>query len=270
MQTSLELIRWFIKQTMAAKPRSLRVEGIILRHREWGEADRLLTIYTRELGKIWAIAKGVRKPHSRKGGHLEPFMRSNLLLARGRTFYILTQAEAIASYLPLREDLILLGIASYNIELLDRFVYEEEENRALFRLLESTLDRLARGDDPDLVTRYYEIRLLDHVGFRPQLFRCVGCDEEIQPEDQFFSPLRGGAICPSCGQRETEARPVSLQALKYLRHFQRSSYRDATRANIGSATNKELENLMQYYFTYILERRLNSLDFLRHVRQRGS
>ncbi len=255
---------------MPSKPRSLRVEGIILRHREWGEADRLLTIYTRELGKIPAIAKGVRKPRSRKGGHLEPFMRSSLLVARGRTFYILTQAEAIDNYPNLREDLTLLSMASYLVELLDRFIYDEEENRALYRLLRDSLNRLNRGDDADLVSRYYEIRLLDQVGFRPQLFRCADCEQTIQPQDQFLSPQQGGALCPSCGARAGEARPISMQALKYLRHFQRSSYRDATRANIGSATEGELEALMYYYLTYILERRLNSPGFLQQVRRHKS
>ena len=78
---------------MAAKQRSLKVEGIVLRHREWGEADRMLTLFTRELGKVQALAKGIRKPRSRKAGHVEPFSRATLLLARGRSFFILTQAD---------------------------------------------------------------------------------------------------------------------------------------------------------------------------------
>ena len=252
---------------MPSKPRSLRAEGIILRHREWGEADRLLTIYTRELGKIPAIAKGVRKPRSRKGGHLEPFMRSNLLLARGRTFYILTQAEAVDIYPALREDLTLLGIASYMVELIDRFLYDEEENRGLYRILKNSLEHLDRGDDPDLVSHYFEIRLLDQVGYRPQLFRCAQCEEEIQPEDQFLSPQQGGALCPSCGARAVEARPISMQALKYLRHFQRSSFQDAARAQISDHLNTEIENLMYYYLTYVLERKLNSPEFIRRMRR---
>ena len=80
---------------MPAKERSLRVEGIILQHSDWGEADRLLTIYTRELGKVRVLAKGVRKPRSRKAGHIEPFTRTVLLLARGRDLFILTQAEML-------------------------------------------------------------------------------------------------------------------------------------------------------------------------------
>jgi len=251
---------------MAAKPRSLRVEGIVLRHREWGEADRLLTLYTRELGKVSAVAKGVRKLRSRKAGHLEPFMRSSLLMARGRSFFVLTQAEALAPLIPLRDDLELLGYASYIAELLDRFTYEEEENRALYRLISNSLTRLNRGDAPDIVVRYYEIRLLDLIGFRPQLFNCVECEEQIQAEDQFFSAAGGGVLCPNCGSTVSEARPVSMQALRYLRHFQRSSYQDARRARIEPQVMAEIERLMNYYLTYLLESGLNTPAFLRRVR----
>jgi DNA repair protein RecO (recombination protein O) len=252
---------------MAAKWRSIRVEGIVLSHRDWGEADRHLTLFTRELGKVQAIAKGVRKPRSRKAGHIEPFTRANLLLARGRTFFILTQAEALDMHNAVRQDLELVGLAAYIVELLIRFTYDGDENRSLYRLLKNTLSRLDRGDDPEVVLRYYEIRLLDYVGFRPKLFECVRCEQEIQPEDQFFSPKLGGALCPSCGAREPEARPVSMPALKYLRHFQRSSYADASRARLPVETATELERLMHYYLTYVLESNLKTPAFIRRVRK---
>lgn len=251
---------------MAAKPRSLRVEAIVIRHRDWGEADRMLTLFTREMGKLSAVAKGVRKPRSRKAGHLEPFMRSSLLLARGRSFFVLTQAESIAPYIALRDDLVLVGYASYIAELLDRFTYDEEENSALYRLLSNSLTRLNRGDNPETVVRYFEIRLLDHTGFRPQLFNCAQGEEQIQPEDQFFSAAQGGALCPKCGVTASDAKPISMQALKYLRHFQRSSYKDASRGRVAPRVMTEIERLMNYYLTYLLERGLNTPSFLRRVR----
>jgi len=254
---------------MPAQERSIRTEGVVLRHSDWGEADRILTIFTRQLGKVQAIAKGIRKPRSRKAGHLEPFMHTSMLLARGRDLLILTQAEAVDVFEPLRQDLVLLGYAAYVIELLDRFTYEEGENRSLYNLLVHTLARLSRGDNPDLVSRYYEIRLLDLVGFRPQLVNCAQCDAVIQAQDQYFSAERGGALCPACGRKDPAARPISITALKYLRHFQRSSYRAAGRAQIPGAIFGEIENLMQHYLTYLLERGLNSPAFLRRVKRQA-
>jgi DNA repair protein RecO (recombination protein O) len=252
---------------MPPKERSIRAEGIVLRHSDWGEADRILTIFTRQLGKVTAIAKGIRKPRSRKAGHLEPFSRTSMLLAHGRDLLILTQAEAIDVFEPLRQDLVLLGYTSYVIELLDRFTYEEGENRPLYNLLARTLLRLSRGDNPDLVTRYYEMRLLDLVGFRPQLVNCAQCGSVIQAQDQYFSAEKGGALCPACGRKDPAARPVSMTALKYLRHFQRCNYRQAARAQIPSVIFGEIENLMQHYLTYLLERGLNSPSFLRRVKR---
>jgi DNA repair protein RecO (recombination protein O) len=255
---------------MPVKERSIRAVGVILRHSNFGEADRLLTIFTREMGKVRAIAKGVRKTRSRKAGHVEPFTRSNLQLARGRDLMILTQVEAIDVHPNFRDDLVLLGYASYLIELLDRATYDEEENRPLYNLIARSLTRLDRGDDPNLVSRYYELRLLDYVGFRPQLFTCTQCKNEIQPEDQFFSAVRGGVLCPKCGQRDPDARRISMLTLKFLRHLQRSSYREAARATISPTVYNEMEILMYYYLTHTLERGLNTPSFLRRVRQEQS
>jgi len=250
------------------KFRSFRVDAVVLRHSDYGEADRLLTLYTRQLGKARAIAKGARKIASRKAGHVEPFTHVRLQLAKGRDTLIVTQADTVDAYLPLRDDLILTSQASYVLELLDRFTYEDEtENSAIFRLLTDTLSRLASSLDVWLVTRYYEMRLLDHVGFRPQLFECANCGREIKPEDQFFSFGAGGVICPSCGRGLPNIKPITVDTLKYLRHFQRSSFADASRAKPGPEVQKEAESLMQGYFTYLLERELNTPGFLKKIRK---
>ena len=247
--------------------RSFRAEAVVLRHSDFGEADRLLTLYTREHGKVRAIAKGARKIASRKAGHLEPFTRVKLQLARGRDLFIVTQAETIDAYPSLREDLTLTGYAAYVLELLDRFVPDEETAvPSLFRLLTETLSRLATESTPWLTVRSYEMRLLDFLGFRPQLFECANCKNEIQAEDQFFSAALGGAVCPRCGQGLPGLWPISQEALKYLRHFQRSEYRTATRARPDEATQKEVETVMQGYFQYLLERELNTPGFIKHVK----
>ena len=248
------------------RSRTVLAQAVVLRHADWGEADRLVTLYTRDQGKVRAIVKGARKPTSRKAGHLEPFTLVKLQLARGRELFIVNQADTLEAYLPLREDLELTGHASYVVELLDRFSYEEEApNPTLFRLLTGTLKRLAVQEDAWLAIRYYEMRLLDHLGFRPQLFACANCGREIQPEDQFFSFRAGGVICPRCGTGLPNLGAIGVDTLKYLRHFQRSSYHEAARARPSTVVRQEAEALMQGYFTYLLERELNSPGFLRRV-----
>jgi DNA repair protein RecO (recombination protein O) len=254
---------------MPSRERVSRSEAIVLRHIDWGEADRLLWLFTRETGKIRVVAKGVRKPRSRKAGHLEPFTRVNLLLAQGRDLPIVTQAEMIESHLPLRENLRRMGYAAYVVELLDRFTYEEGENIALYRLLADTLERLCSEPDPAFVVRYYELRLLDLVGFRPQLFQCVECENPIGPENQFFSAAQGGLICPKCSEKVPGRRSITVDAVRFLRHMQRSSFPEAARLPLKETVDQELENLMQHYFTYLLERGLNTPAFLSLIDKKG-
>jgi DNA repair protein RecO (recombination protein O) len=250
------------------KFRSFRVDAVVLRHSDYGEADRLLTLFTRQRGKMRAIAKGARKIASRKAGHIEPFTQVKLQLAKGKDIFLITQADTVNAYLPLRDDLILTSQAAYVLELLDRFSYEDEtEHPSTFRLLTETLARLSSTPRAAawLVLRYYEMRLLDHVGFRPQLFECANCGRAIQPEDQFFSFSAGGVICPRCGRGLPHLHNISVETLKYLRHFQRSSYAEATRARPSPEVRQEAESLMQGYFTYLLERELNTPGFLKKI-----
>jgi DNA repair protein RecO (recombination protein O) len=247
--------------------RSFRVEAVVLRHADWGEADRLLTLYTRERGKVRAIAKGARKIRSRKAGHLEPFTRVTLQLARGHDLLIVTQADTLDAYLPIHENLVKTGHAAYLVELLDRFTYEDDtENYSIFRLLTEAMAHLEKEADPWLAIRYYEVRLLDLLGYRPHLFECANCGREIKAEDQFFSAAQGGVLCPACGMSLPGTWNVSVEALKYLRHFQRSSYSEAQRARPAPEVQNEVEALLQRYVTYLLERALNSPDFIRQIK----
>lgn len=250
-----------------AEQHSFRVEGVVLRHADWGETDRLLTLYTRERGKVRAVAKGARKIRSRKAGHLEPFTRVTLQLARSHDLPIVTQADTLDAYLPIHENLVKTGQASYIVELLDRFTYEDDtENYGIFRLLTEVLSRLEKEPDPWLAIRYYEVRLLDLLGYRPNWFECANCGREIKAEDQYFSAARGGVLCPACGKGLPEVWSISVDALKYLRHFQRSSYSEAQRARPSAEIRNEVESLLQRYVTYLLERALNSPRFISQIK----
>jgi DNA repair protein RecO (recombination protein O) len=248
--------------------RSYRTQAIVLGHIEYGEADRILKLFTFKKGKITAIAKGVRKIRSWKAGHLEPFTRVTLFLAKGRNMDIVTQAETVDGYLGLREDLERVAYASYVVEVLDRFTYEEGQNVAIFRLLANTLKRLETHPNPATVVHYYELRLLDLVGFRPQLFNCIDCGKPIREEDQFFSPLAGGVACPRCGKARPEAWPVEKDVLRYFRHLQRSTWEQIEGVTIPPMIEPSLGDLIERYITYILERKLNTPDFLREVQKK--
>lgn len=245
--------------------RSYRTEALVIRHSNFGEADRILTLYSRENGKIRVVAKGVRKLKSRKAGHLEPFTRVQLQLSKGRDLPIVTQAETIEAFPNIRSTLELTAHAAYVLEILDRFTFDEEENRSLYRIAIETLQRLETGVDPFYANRYYELHVLDMLGFKPELFSCVVCRKPIEAVDQYFSSSRGGVVCPQCIGKAEGARPVTVSALKFLRHFQRSDFMEASRAHPDVIIRGEMEDLLQNYISTQLDRRLNTPGFLKAI-----
>ncbi len=247
------------------RERTFRTEAIVIRRSDFGEADRMLTLYSKEFGKISAIAKGARKPQSRKTGHVELFMRSKFFVAKGRNLDIVTQAEMIDSYAGIRADLMRVSYASYAVELLDRFTVEEDRHTGIYDLLANTLSRLAALDNLGLTTRYFELHLLSLVGFRPQLYQCVSCTEAIVEEDQYFSPDMGGFLCPNCRDVDRRAVPVSASAVKVLRYLQTRKWDTVKHLHLRAERQRELERIMRKYILHTLERELKSVDFLHQL-----
>lgn len=253
-----------------SRERTFRSEAIVLKRSDFGEADRLLTLYSREQGKLQAIAKGARKPQSRKTGHVELFMRSNFLFAKGSHLDIITQAELVEAYGPLRLDLVRTTYAAYAVELLDRFTVENDKHVGLYQLLSDGLGWFATSDEMLLPARYYELRLLSLAGFQPQLFSCVGCNQAIMEQDQFFSAELGGLLCPNCRYADGRARPITAVAVKVLRYLQTRPYHTIQGLQLRRPVHTEIEQLMHYYLTHILERQLKSVDFLQRLRQEAA
>ena len=248
-----------------SRERIYRTEAVILNRTDFGEADRLLIFFTPHRGKLRAVAKGARKPSSRKSGHLELFSHSRLMLAKGRNLDIITQAETVEPFLPLRKDLLRTTYAYYAAELTDRFVGDQDENRPVFDLLLAVLGWLCQTDDLALAARYFELRLLALVGYQPQFFQCVNCQTEIEPLINFFHPGEGGVLCPRCGEGRSGTKPLSLNALKVLRFLQTRAYDTVRLLRVRPPLHAELEAIMLHYITYTLERDLKSVDFLHRL-----
>lgn len=198
--------------------RTYRTEGIVLRGRDFGEADRLVTLLAPEHGKLRAVAKGIRRMTSKKAGHLEPFARCTLMLSQGRDLDQIVQVDMLDAYLPLREDLDRYGQACYLTELTDRFSVEGTEHRALYDAFLTALVALAHEADAALVCRWFEMSVLTLNGLSPSWARCAGCGAAVEPGVTYaFDLERGGLLCPACAG--TLARPLLLDtdAVKVLR-----------------------------------------------------
>ena len=250
--------------------RLYRTDAIILRRSDFGEADRLLTVFTPDRGKLRLMAKGVRKITSRKAGHVELFMLTDMLIAHGRTWDIISQAEVVESYRDLREDLDKTSHAYYLAELMDRFTEEHDPNQPLFELLALTLARLSHVDDPSITVRFFEMHLLGLTGFQPQLHFCVACEEVIEPvENNYFHFVDGGVLCPTHGQSRPNAEIIPLPVLKVLRYLQTEPWERAAKLQLTPTTRQQVESLLLGYITFLLERQLKSVDFLKRLRRGG-
>lgn len=261
---------------MPAKSKLYRLEGIVLSRRDYGEADRVVKMLTSERS-VDLLAKGIRKPRSRKAGHLELFSKTQVLVSRVTgSWDIISQAEAVQVRPRLLEDFRLGTYARYVAELVMRF-FEGETDAHLYTLVDDVLARLDAGADPDLLVRWFEQQVLVLAGFRPEWGACVGeregalCRAPLQPRSSDRRPYgmdvgHGGALCPVCYEahrQESAVRALSASALSWLQALQRRDYDDLTQFALPAKTATELARAMEQYVAYHLERRPAALRVLK-------
>jgi DNA repair protein RecO (recombination protein O) len=200
-------------------PGSFKTEGVVLRSIRFGEADRILHLYTAERGRVNAIAKGSRRPRSRFGGRLEPFFRLDLMLHEGRSdLCTVTGAATVDGYPGLRADGAAIDAAARGCDAVLRLLDAEEPNRPAYNLLCRYLglldDRAVGGRDiadAHAVGLAFRLKLLLAAGFAPELGSCARCGEREGIVS--FSGAAGGVVCGSC---EAGGFPVSAEAHRFM------------------------------------------------------
>jgi DNA repair protein RecO (recombination protein O) len=154
------------------------------------------------------------------------------------------------------------------VELLDRFTFSDDVHQGdLYNLLDTTLKHISYDEDIRRAVRYFELYLLDAVGFRPELTECVITREDVEPVDQFFSYAEGGVVAPESRHLALATVPLSVNALKVLRHMQRNPYEKVAALKISPDLHAELERVMLGYMQYTLEKKLQSVDFIQRLRR---
>jgi DNA repair protein RecO (recombination protein O) len=244
-------------------------DAIVLSRFELGEADRVLTLLTPEYGKIRAIARGIRRQTSRLGGSLEPFAELRIALAHGRTFEVVTQVSVGHAWLRMRDSLESAATAWYLAELADRASVEGTGAETLYRLLRRAYELLEAGMAPSRVARWYEMRLADEIGVRPEVDRCVECDRMLEPTDRFrWVPALGGVLCERHVAPPTQDARIdlSLEALKLLKAYQRMDAEALAGLRLALEVEREVEVALRDFVRQMLDRDPRSLAFLDEVR----
>ncbi|HLF72122.1 MAG TPA: DNA repair protein RecO [Dehalococcoidia bacterium] len=249
------------------RPRVYKTQAIVLRQRKLGEADKIVTLYCAHLGKLDAVAKGVRRTKSRMAGSLEPLTLGSYLVAEGRELDIVTQAETVESFAAMREDLERLSRALYCAELVDRLTPERSEGYPIFRLLQETLAHLATDGEYEMAVRRFELRLLDELGYRPSLDACAICGGRVEPVTNYWSAAAGGLVCPKCTDDSLRLTPISVNGLKVLRLAARASIAEVARVMLSRELGAELEACMADQVSFVLEREVRSARFVETLRR---
>jgi len=249
------------------EPRNYQTEAIVIKKTRLGEADSILTFYTPYLGKIQGFARSLRKTRSKLAGHLELLTHSQVSFARGKNIDTITGSQTINSFLPIKSDLWLTSCGLYVAELVNQFTPDHHENYSVFKLMLETLARLCNLNNKETALRYFELHLLESVGYRPQLRECATCHTTIEPVINTFSPGAGGILCPDCGRDQPFTCRLSVNAQKVLRLLQGRDYETADRLKIDPELSRELESVIGGYLRFLLEKEVKSAGWLDTLRE---
>jgi DNA repair protein RecO (recombination protein O) len=241
--------------------RTYDATGITLSVHKYGDTGRVATFFTAEHGKVEASARGVGKPGSKLAAAVEPFTVSRLLLARGRSLDALSQAEVIEAYLPLRNDLRALAYGSYVLELTDLLTEPGEAVPGLFEDIIAALDAIVAGDDADLLTLAFTLRLLQAQGMAPDLQVCLECGTALAGEAG-YAPAQGGFVCRHCTPVSQGRLTVSGPAQGALRSLLTLPLSHARRINLGAPARREMSQVVRAHVDYHVGTPLKSRKFL--------
>ena len=244
-------------------PRTYRALGLTLRRSPVREADLLSVIYTREHGKMELLARGAQRLTSKLMGHLEPLTLVRVSVARGRSMDHVTEAEVVEAFPAVKNGYENSARGLYVAELVDGFSALSVANAELFSLAVQTLEALGTARDPDHALRYFDLQLLGLSGFLPELYHCVECGDELEPDRHRFAAGAGGTLCAQCGPPDVIVRPLSLPALKLLRLLHRTeSVAALPELAVPPPLEREVRETLNVTIQYWLDRRVRSQEFL--------
>lgn len=243
----------------------VKTTAIILRSRKWGDADRIVTLYAKELGKIRGVARGARRQKSRFGAAIEPFSvcRLNLFEKTGDSLFRISQVDLVRSSQMLREDLCLMTSAARMVNIVAAITPDGDPDSLLFDTLEQGLASLHESEDPTFTALLFQIRLLGLTGFRPQTDHCAACGKTRFVGDPQFSPIAGGLVCLSCAARQrVRCLVFSRGSQLFLQQAIRLTPAVLTRLRATGQVRDEVEEAIERYVTVVVGKRLPPVDFL--------
>ncbi len=245
--------------------------AVVLRRRNFGEADRIITFFTHDFGKIKCIAKGSRRFKSKLSGNLEPFTFLRIIYfgKENQNIYQINSCDIIRSFHKIGEDYKRLSICSYIVELIDTMFKEKDPNRELLGLLLSIFSLIEESSDVDTVLRIFEVRFLSLLGYKPALDVCVRCNRPVDRVIR-FNLIKGGIICKNCFRNTRHEIEISRGALNFIKKSLTIDLSMMGRLKIPKGLEKGIREMLHSSLSIRIGKRLKSYELLISNHSRNS
>lgn len=232
-----------------------KADAVILKRINLFEADRIVTAFSKETGKIRFVAKGVRRTKSKLAGSIEPFCRSELILANGKNLDILTSASIKKNYLGLNPELETIKFFSYISEITDKIMHDESPNPKVFELLDQIFSDVAIENIPKLKI-FFLIRLFEYLGIAPEVRECIKCGKK--PENKIYISLEGGGILDQdCSLTFYDKKLIDINSIKVILAA-RLDLNNYLKIKIDQSNINEVQAYLDRYLKNILGKPLKS------------
>ncbi|NKB80864.1 MAG: DNA repair protein RecO [Nitrospirales bacterium] len=242
-----------------------KTEAITLHSRRWGEADRIVTLYTLKLGKVRGVARGARRMNSQFGAGLEPFGHVEVtFFEKGQDALVrISQVDVRESFLRLRESLAQMSAAARLVNIVSALSADRDAGTRIFSTLLNGLQSLQDKCDPVLTSMIVQIQILGHTGFRPQTDHCASCNNPYALQAARFCAVSGGLLCRHCeGQSHGQSLPMSPGSVAFIQQARRLPFPAATRLKAVGQIRREVEAAIEAYIMEVIGRQLPAMDFL--------
>jgi len=248
--------------------RLFQADGIVIKCIKLNESDKIVTIFTKQFGKIQAIAKGVRKTRSQFGSSLENLTQIRFLAFKGKNLNIISQTEILYSFFPTSKDLILYGIAVQCAEIIDKITIEEDPNENVYKLFSDTLILLKDEQNAILLFASFQWKLFSLMGYQPELSKCVDCSSLIKDDKNYiFDIKRGGLLCNTCQNTKKYYHIIlSSYCLKLLKRIIFADLSKIHNKQVLQSGLLELINFTAKYMIYHFEIENHTKQFIDKVK----
>ena len=244
----------------------LNTQGIVLRCVRHKENDVILTVFTRKLGKVAVLARGAKKNKSSLLPSAQLFAYSNYTLKKQGNMYTTTQSDIIKSFYELSYDLDAFSYATYITKLIENAIVENQTNNRLFVLFAQTLYLYTQENiDKEFITRAFELKFLDYIGFKPVVNRCVNCNTK-NLKDAIFNIEEGGVLCSSCSSNFENNKKIDLTTIKLMEYILSRDILVCSKAKVSKYIVYELQRILQLYLmTYVENVSFKSLNLIKNI-----